>query len=131
MRQPLFSSDLADAGADTFVFDAKPVSNAERDRIADFAPGQDKIEIDASEFGGGLVAGAEVNLVASDRPTSAGQKGPTFLYDTDTGNLSYDDDGQGGHAEGAEGGNPHAPKKRNGSRPHWHRGKDKRREASA
>ncbi len=87
-----------DAGADIFVFDAKPVSTAERDRIADFAPGQDQIEIDASEFGGGLVAGAEVNLVASDRPTSAGQKGPTFLYDTDTGNLSYDDDGQGGHA---------------------------------
>ncbi len=27
--------------------------------------------------------------------------------------------------------NPHAPKKRNGSRPHWHRNKDKRRESAA
>ncbi len=30
-----------------------------------------------------------------------------------------------------EGFNPHAPKKRNGSRPHWHRGKDKKREGAA
>jgi ATP-dependent RNA helicase RhlE len=29
-----------------------------------------------------------------------------------------------GRSEGAAGENPHAPKKRNGSRPHWHRGKD-------
>jgi len=31
--------------------------------------------------------------------------------------------GHGGR-EGGEAHNPHAPKKRNGSRPHWHRGKD-------
>ena len=33
--------------------------------------------------------------------------------------------GHAAHREGAE--NPHAPAKRNGSRPHWKRGKDKRR----
>ena len=37
----------------------------------------------------------------------------------------------GGHREGGEAHNPHAPKKRNGSRPHWHRGKDKKRESAA
>ena len=37
----------------------------------------------------------------------------------------------GGHREGAEAHNPHAPKKRNGSRPHWHRNKDKKREGVA
>jgi ATP-dependent RNA helicase RhlE len=41
-----------------------------------------------------------------------------------------------GHKPGArEGGNahgdPHAPAKRNGSRPHWHRGRDKARESAA
>jgi ATP-dependent RNA helicase RhlE len=39
--------------------------------------------------------------------------------------------GHGGQAAQGEGGNPHAPRKRNGSRPHWHRGRDKRREAVA
>ena len=87
-----------EAGADTFAFDAKPILGAERDRIADFVHGEDRIEIDASEFGGGLTAGATVTLVANAHPTAAGQSGPTFLYNTDTGNLSFDDDGQGGHA---------------------------------
>jgi ATP-dependent RNA helicase RhlE len=36
----------------------------------------------------------------------------------------------GGHAH-AGAGDPNAPKKRNGSRPHWHRGKDKKRGAAA
>ena len=42
--------------------------------------------------------------------------------------------GGGGHqgrSEGAAGENPHAPPKRNGSRPHWHRGKDKKRGSAA
>ena len=37
--------------------------------------------------------------------------------------------GNGGHNSGGH--NPHAPKKKNGSRPHWHRGRDKKREAAA
>jgi ATP-dependent RNA helicase RhlE len=41
--------------------------------------------------------------------------------------------GGGHHAQGeaADGHNPHAPKKRNGSRPHWHRSKDKARGSAA
>jgi ATP-dependent RNA helicase RhlE len=39
---------------------------------------------------------------------------------------------QNGGARDGEGHNPHAPKKRNGSRPHWHRNKDnKKRESVA
>jgi ATP-dependent RNA helicase RhlE len=38
--------------------------------------------------------------------------------------------GNGAPREGGEGHNPHAPKKRNGSRPHWKRGKDKKRQAA-
>jgi ATP-dependent RNA helicase RhlE len=36
-----------------------------------------------------------------------------------------------GGREGLPHGNPHAPAKRNGSRPHWHRAKDKKRESAA
>ncbi len=38
--------------------------------------------------------------------------------------------GTGAPRDGAEAHNPHAPKKRNGSRPHWKRGKDKKRQAA-
>ena len=37
----------------------------------------------------------------------------------------------GGHRADAPGGNPHAPKKRNGSRAHWNRGRDKQRGSAA
>ncbi|HWU55907.1 MAG TPA: DEAD/DEAH box helicase [Rhizomicrobium sp.] len=39
--------------------------------------------------------------------------------------------GHNQHGNGRDGDNPHAPKKRNGSRPHWKRGRDKKREAVA
>jgi hypothetical protein len=57
----------------------------------------DKIEIDASAFGGGLVAGGAVQLVSNSNPTSAGKVGGVFLY-TDNGFLSWDADGQGAGA---------------------------------
>jgi ATP-dependent RNA helicase RhlE len=38
---------------------------------------------------------------------------------------------RGGGAPGANAGDPHAPKKRNGSRPHWKRGGDKKRTSAA
>jgi ATP-dependent RNA helicase RhlE len=37
----------------------------------------------------------------------------------------------GGSREALPHGDPHAPAKRNGSRPHWHRGNDKKRETAA
>jgi hypothetical protein len=37
--------------------------------------------------------------------------------------------GHGGKPAGGH--KPHAPAKKNGSRPHWHRGRDKKRDAAA
>lgn len=92
-----------DAGADTFVFNvalshANPAYAAGRDRIVDFETGVDRIEIDASVFGGGLAAGGAVDLVANGSPSSAGHPAGTFLYDTDSGMLSFDADGGGAGA---------------------------------
>ncbi len=85
-------------GIDRFVFDQKPLLASERDRITDFEAGIDKLQVDASLFGGGLVAGGPVTLVANATPSSAGQAAGVFLYDTDTGFLSWDADGQGAGA---------------------------------
>ena len=92
-----------DAGADTFVFDEDTFNtggwvSSGRDRIVDFQSGLDKLEIDASEFGGGLVAGGSVDLVANTHPSSAGHAAGVFLYDTDSGMLSFDHDGSGATA---------------------------------
>lgn len=64
------------------------------DIITDFVAGEDRIEVSASGFGGGLVTGEAVTLVASGDPVAAGSGG-TFLYDTDTGELFWDRDGDG------------------------------------
>jgi Ca2+-binding RTX toxin-like protein len=71
------------------------------DRTGDFTHLVDKIEIDASAFGGGLVAGGAVQLVANANPTSAGKVGGVFLHDTDSGFLSWDADGGGAGAAAA------------------------------
>lgn len=86
------------ADADRFVFDTRPLLASERDRISDFLPGTDKLQIDASAFGGGLVAAGGVTLIANASPSSAGQANGVFLYDTDTGFLSWDRDGGGAGA---------------------------------
>ncbi|MEL7466249.1 MAG: M10 family metallopeptidase C-terminal domain-containing protein, partial [Pseudomonadota bacterium] len=80
-------------GADTIVFNTAP-NAAERDRITDFESGVDILQIDASEFGGGLVAGLAAVLVANGNPI-ADTADATFLYDTDSGLLRFDADGNG------------------------------------
>ena len=82
------------AGADTFVFHLK-ASAGGLDRIADFQSGADRIEIDASMFGGRLVAGAGVQFVSGPTPSALGVVGGVFLYDDDSGLLSWDVDGAG------------------------------------
>ncbi|MEL7465407.1 MAG: Calx-beta domain-containing protein [Pseudomonadota bacterium] len=83
-------------GADTIVFNTAP-NAAERDRITDFESGVDTLQIDASVFGGGLVAGQTAVLVANGNP-SASTGDATFLYDTDNGTLRFDADGNGAGA---------------------------------
>ena len=67
-----------------------------RDRVGGFTPGEDLLWIDASGFGGGLVAGMDLaaagRFVAGAAATAArGQ----LLYDRATGALSWDADGTG------------------------------------
>jgi serralysin len=85
------------ADADRFVFVDAPAAGG-LDRTNDFAAGVDKIEIDASAFGGGLTAGGAVQLVSGSNPSSVGFAGGVFLYDTDDGFLRYDADGGGAGA---------------------------------
>lgn len=64
--------------------------------IGDFRSGKDRIEIDAGDFGGGLIAGAldpdAFRTNASGRAKDADDR---FIYNLDTGNLFFDADGNG------------------------------------
>jgi Ca2+-binding RTX toxin-like protein len=66
------------------------------DTLTDFSVGQDKIWASATNFGGGLTAGAAISATqflaaaGATGPTSAGQR---FIYNTTTGALFYDADG--------------------------------------
>jgi len=84
-------------GTDTYVFN-ETLALGGLDRTTDFTHLVDKIEIDASQFGGGLVAGGAVTLISGSSPTSAGFNTGVFHYDTDDGFLYFDADGQGAGA---------------------------------
>jgi len=82
-------------GADEFRFTSRIEGT---DTIRDFAA-DDRISILSFGFGGGLVAGGAVTLVANGNPVvPAGSTGGVFLYDKDTGALSFDVDGAGAEA---------------------------------
>jgi hypothetical protein len=84
-------------GLDYFAFGAL---NQGGDTILDFtAADADKIYIFAAGFGGGLAAGAlAANRFVSGTNPLANQAFGQFLYNTATGQLSYDADGTGGLA---------------------------------
>jgi VCBS repeat-containing protein len=83
---------IGGAGADTFSFQSALDGP---DGIFDFTSGTDKIEVSASDFGGGLTAGGTVSLVSGADPTASAATGQ-FLFDTDDGRLLWDADGTGG-----------------------------------
>lgn len=86
------------AGADIFVY-SKPTEG--RDYITDFSI-DDRFNISAAGFGGGLIAGTNLSttdsstgvFVSSSTPVSLGNSA-NFLYNTNTGELSFDVDGVG------------------------------------
>jgi Ca2+-binding RTX toxin-like protein len=85
-------------GADVFAY---KTPKAGGDTIADFSA-DDKFLIQASGFGGGLAAGIPLSTQAAATGVFVSGKGPkslgssgNFLYDTDTGILSFDADGTG------------------------------------
>jgi len=63
------------------------------DTITDFTPGSDRILVVAANFG--LVAGAAANLVVNGNPVSAAA---AFVYNSATGVLGFDADGNGAGA---------------------------------
>jgi Ca2+-binding RTX toxin-like protein len=84
------------AGRDVFQWLA---GNEGGDVVTDFAHGDDKLQVSAAGFGGGLTEG--MSLGASGRfvaGTSATQAFGQFLFDAATGVLAWDADGTGGGA---------------------------------
>lgn len=88
-------------GRDTFVYKA---ADDGMDRITDFSA-NDRFKFSARDFGGGLVVGTELSdraattgvFVTGENPLSLGTNA-NFLYATDTGILSFDEDGTGSHS---------------------------------
>jgi Ca2+-binding RTX toxin-like protein len=84
------------AGADIFALS----KNSGIDTISDFGTGGDKLQISASDFGGGLAAGnlagsrflSGSSVGAGSATGSVGQ----FLYNTNSGALYFDANGAGG-----------------------------------
>jgi Ca2+-binding RTX toxin-like protein len=77
------------AGNDTFI-----LSKTSADNIGDFGVGNDRLQISASAFGGGLVAGAALQanqiLVGANTANTVDQR---FIFDTTNGDLFFDADG--------------------------------------
>ncbi len=82
------------AGADVFRF--FQIATAGVDRIEDFAA-EDVLAVLRSGFSNALAIGVTPALVAGSDPVAAGAV-PSFLYDTDTGDLAFDADGTGAGA---------------------------------
>ena len=87
-------------GADVFLFDTAP--DGARDVLTDFSAGTDKLSFSRAAFAG--LAGAGVGTQsgawfwAAAGATSAHDADDRLVYDTNTGTLYYDADGQGGVA---------------------------------
>jgi Ca2+-binding RTX toxin-like protein len=84
------------AGADIFVFNTALDATANRDRISDFESGIDKIELDRTIFTAlsneGLLS---AEYFQSSTTGVAGDENDYFLYNTSSGALLYDADGNG------------------------------------
>ena len=85
------------AGADTFIFNTLP-SSSNVDLISDFQPVDDTIHMQASLFAGMLAGPLSVAAFTANVLGSALTKTNRIIYETDTGRVSYDQDGLGGIA---------------------------------
>jgi Ca2+-binding RTX toxin-like protein len=81
------------AGADTFVL-IPGAANA--DRITDFTAGLDRLQIGAADFGAGLAPGTlDAAAFTANRGGQARAADDRLIYETDTGRLFFDADGDG------------------------------------
>jgi Ca2+-binding RTX toxin-like protein len=84
-------------GADSFAFTtALDAGNA--DLIADFASGVDKLALDDAIFGAGIGTPGSFNANAFFAGTAAHDGDDRIIYNSATGQLFYDADGNGGGA---------------------------------
>ena len=84
-------------GDDTFVFDTALNKNSNVDTITDFTTSDDTIDLSHSIFTA-LATGA-LSASAFHVGTAATTTSQHIIYDSGTGNLSYDSDGSGSHAQ--------------------------------
>ena len=87
------------AGADAFVFASALIVSASNDLLTDFTPGEDLLRLDDDVFGD-FDATVSTTLGAGQFASGAGLTAATdadqrILYDTTTGALYYDADGDG------------------------------------
>ena len=87
---------IGGAGSDVYRFDTTPHSTNNVDSISGFVPGSDTIELENSIFSGigGSLSAAEFRAAAgATTATTAGQR---IIYNTTTGDLYWDADGNAG-----------------------------------
>ena len=83
-------------GSDRFNFNS--LSHAE-DNIVDFDPSSDRLNISASGFNGGLTANRFLNADQFTLGTTANDSSDRFIYDSDSGRLFFDADGNGSNSQ--------------------------------
>ena len=84
-------------GADTFVFNTA-LGAANVDTIADFVSGTDKVALDDAIFGGGIGTPGAFNANAFFAGSAAHDADDRIIYNSATGQLFYDADGNGSGA---------------------------------
>jgi Ca2+-binding RTX toxin-like protein len=84
------------AGEDTFCFSTRLSSSRNVDRIKDFRPGADLIELDSLVFR--ALAAGELPDGAFTTGRSARDSSDRIVYNAANGSLSYDPDGAGGRS---------------------------------
>lgn len=85
---------IGGAGADTFRYQSQADGT---DVITDFTTAQgDKLQFVGTAFGGLAAGGLNAANFVSGNPPAAGAAVPTFLFNTSTRLLSFDQDGNGG-----------------------------------
>jgi Ca2+-binding RTX toxin-like protein len=89
------------AGQDSFVFRAPPVDSAFGDSVTDFSSPADQVLIDNRGFtavgGAGTFTAGDARFAANASGTAT-DASHRIIYNTSTGELSYDADGAGGGA---------------------------------
>src|SRR6185503_11537181 len=93
------------AGSDSFVFDVRPQEfGTDDDPVTDFAPGIDRLRLDARvmpELGSaGALAAGDPRFHAGAGATAGHDTDDRLVYDTSSGKLYFDPDGNGAQAAG-------------------------------